>query len=72
MKRWWPSNLRSRLTFWYVGVLAILLVVYAALVFAFQYAVLTKQIAHDEIQDVETVEGLLFFDNAGALHLRQD
>jgi signal transduction histidine kinase len=72
LKRWWPSNLRSRLTFWYVGVLAVLLIVYAALVFAFQYAVLTKQIVHDEIQDVETVEGLLFFDNAGTLQLRQD
>jgi heavy metal sensor kinase len=53
-------------------VLAILLIVYATLVFAFQYAVLTKQIVHEEIQDVETVEGLLFFDNAGVLHLRQD
>jgi len=72
LKRWWPSNLRSRLTFWYVGVLAILLVVYAALVFAFQYAVLTKQIVHDEIQDVVTVEGLLFFDHMGTLQLRQD
>lgn len=70
--RWLPTNLRSRLTFWYVGVLAVLLVIYAALVFAFQYAVLTKQIVHDEIQDVETVEGLLYFDPAGALHLRQD
>ncbi|HTF66554.1 MAG TPA: hypothetical protein VK638_28110, partial [Edaphobacter sp.] len=72
MRRWWPSNLRSRLTFWYVGVLAVLLVVYATLVFAFQYVVLTKQIVHDEIQDVETVEGLLFFDEAGTLQLRQD
>lgn len=70
--RWLPSNLRSRLTFWYVGVLAVLLVVYAALVFAFQYAVLTKQIVHDEIQDVVTAEGLLYFDHAGVLQLRQD
>ncbi|WP_047497206.1 ATP-binding protein [Terriglobus sp. TAA 43] len=70
--RWSPSNLRTRLTFWYVGVLAVLLVVYAALVFAFQYAVLTKQIVHDEIQDVVTAEGLLYFDQAGALQLRQD
>lgn len=72
MRQWWPSNLRSRLTFWYVGVLAVLLVVYATLVFAFQYVVLTKQIVHDEIQDVETVEGLLFFDSTGTLQLRQD
>jgi heavy metal sensor kinase len=50
----------------------VLLVVYAALVFAFQYAVLTKQIVHDEIQDVVTAEGLLYFDHAGGLQLRQD
>ncbi|SDE93930.1 sensor histidine kinase [Terriglobus roseus] len=70
--RWLPSNLRTRLTFWYVGVLAVLLLVYAAIVFAFQYAVLTKQIVHDEIQDVVTAEGLLYFDYAGTLQLRQD
>lgn len=53
-------------------VLAVLLFVYAILVFAFQYAVLTRQIVHDEVQDVVTVEGLLFFDSQGILHLRQD
>lgn len=72
MKRFTPTNLRSRLTSWYVTVLALLLLVYAAIVFAFQYAVLTRQMLHDEIQDVITVEGLLFFDNAGTLQLRQD
>ena len=66
------SNLRTRLTLWYVCVLAVLLLLYAALVFAFQYVVLTRQIFHDEVQDVETVEGLLFFDAHGALQLRQD
>jgi signal transduction histidine kinase len=67
-----PTNLRRRLTFWYLAVLALLLLIYASLVFAFQYAVLTRQIVHDEIQDVETVEGLLFFDAKGELHLRQN
>ncbi|WP_238398471.1 ATP-binding protein [Edaphobacter sp. 12200R-103] len=33
---------------------------------------MTKQIVHDEVQDVVTVEGLLFFDTAGKLQLRQD
>jgi heavy metal sensor kinase len=65
-------NLRTRLTFWYVSVLAVLLVLYAVLVFAFQYVVLTRQIFHDEVQDVETVEGLLFFDAQGLLELHQD
>jgi signal transduction histidine kinase len=67
-----PNNLRTRLTLWYVAVLAVLLFVYAALVFAFQYVVLTRQIVHDEIQDTGTVEGLLFFDQQGRLQLRQD
>jgi heavy metal sensor kinase len=53
-------------------VLAVLLVVYAVLVFAFQYASLTRQMLHDEVQDVVTVEGLLYFDGQGALQLRQD
>ena len=72
MSRFWPTDLRTRLTIWYVGVLAALLVIYAVIVFGFQYAVLTKQIVHDEVQDVVTVEGLLFFDTAGKLQLRQD
>jgi signal transduction histidine kinase len=46
--------------------------VYAALVFAFQYAVLTRQLAHDEVQDVVTAEGLLYFDSHGALQLNED
>jgi heavy metal sensor kinase len=67
-----PTNLRSTLTFWYVSVLASLLLVYAALVFAFQYAVLTRQMLHDEVQDAVTVEGLLYFDSNGRLQLKQD
>jgi signal transduction histidine kinase len=66
------TSLRIRLTLWYVGVLALLLIVYASVVFAFQYVVLTRQLYHDEVQDVITVEGLLFFDESGNLQLRQD
>ena len=72
MKRVTPKNLRSRLTSWYVAVLALLLLVYATIVFAFQYAVLTRQMLHDEVQDVVTVEGLLYFDKTAKLQLRQD
>ena len=67
-----PSSIRARLTLWYVCVLAILLLVYAIIVFIFQYATLTSQLFHDEVQDVVTVEGLLYFDAHGALRLRQD
>jgi len=67
-----PTNLRSRLTFWYVSVLAALLLIYAVIVFAFQYAALSRQLFHDEVQDVITVEGLLFFDQNGNLQLTQN
>lgn len=67
-----PTNLRTRLTLWYVGVLALLLIVYATVVLAFQYGVLTRQLYHDEVQDVVTVEGLLLFDRAGELQLTQN
>jgi signal transduction histidine kinase len=67
-----PTNLRTRLTLWYVGVLGLLLIVYATVVIAFQYGVLTRQLYHDEVQDVVTVEGLLFFDRAGELNLTQN
>jgi signal transduction histidine kinase len=67
-----PTNLRTRLTLWYVGVLALLLIAYAMVVLAFQYGVLTRQLYHDEVQDVVTVEGLLFFGDAGDLQLRQN
>ncbi|MDE1154750.1 MAG: ATP-binding protein [Acidobacteriaceae bacterium] len=65
-------NLRTRLTLWYIAVLAAVLLVYAGIVFAFQYVVLTKQIVHDEVQEVVTVEGLFYFDANGQLQLHQD
>ncbi|ADV83547.1 ATP-binding protein [Terriglobus saanensis] len=67
-----PRKLRTKLTLWYVTVLAVLLALYIGLVFIFQYAVLTRQVYHDEVQDVETVEGLLYFDQQNVLHLRED
>lgn len=67
-----PTTLRGRLTLWYSLVLVTLLLVYAGILFAFQYAVLTRQLLHDEVQDVITVEGLLYFDSQGNLQLHQD
>ena len=65
------STVRARLTAWYVAVLAGILLLYVVAVFVFQYALLQRQMYHDEVQDVETVEGLLSFDAAGQLHLEQ-
>ncbi|HEY1744862.1 MAG TPA: ATP-binding protein [Granulicella sp.] len=71
MKIFPSTNIRIRLTLWYVAVLAAILAVYIAVVFIFQYSLLEHQMFHDEVQDVETVEGLLFFDAQGQLHLQQ-
>ena len=70
----WPAlrSVRTRLTIWYVAVLAAVLVAYIVIVFFFQFALLERQIYHDEVQDVETVEGLLYFDQAGHLQLQQN
>ena len=65
------KQIRGRLTVWYTAILAMILVVYIVLVFFFQYRFVANQIYHDEVQDVETVEGLLYFDKDGALQLQQ-
>ena len=66
------KQIRGRLTVWYIAVLAMILVVYIVLVFIFQYRFVANQIYHDEVQDVETVEGLLHFDKDGSLQLEQN
>lgn len=65
------KQIRSRLTLWYVSIFAVILAVYVVLVFSFQYEVVGRQIYHDEVQDVETVEGLLYFDHHGVMQLEQ-
>lgn len=66
------KQIRGRLTVWYIAVLAVVLTIYLVLVFAFQYRLVAHQIFHDEVQDVETVEGLLYFEKDGTLHLQQN
>jgi signal transduction histidine kinase len=67
-----PANIRTRLALWFVAILACVLTLYIAAVFVFQYVLLERQIFHDEIQDVETVEGLLYLDPQGILRLQQN
>lgn len=68
----YPSNVRSRLTFWYVLFLLLILSVnLVSTVFLLSWH-LQNQLFHDEIQDLETVEGLLYFDSSGALHLNEE
>jgi len=63
---------RTRLTLWYVATLAGVLVLYTAISGALDYWQLTRQIYHDQIQDMETVEGLLYFAPDGHLSLNED
>ncbi|WP_263385422.1 ATP-binding protein [Granulicella arctica] len=72
MKIFRPANIRTRLAVWFIAILAAILTIYIAVVFSFQYFLLERQIFHDEIQDVETVEGLLYFDATGVLHLQDN
>ena len=72
MKTPFRQQLRTRLSLWYVLILGLILAFYVVLVFVFQYTSIKRQIYHDEIQDVETVEGLFSFTADGRLRLQQD
>jgi heavy metal sensor kinase len=65
-------RVRTRLTLWYVLVLASVLVLSWALTASFLFLQLRSQLDHYAIQDIETVEGLLYFDARGELNLRED
>jgi heavy metal sensor kinase len=66
------ENVRHRLTLWYVTVFGLLLVLFVCGATLLQYVQLRRQIFHAEIQDVETVEGLLSFSSTGALELHEN
>ncbi len=67
-----PQHVRTRLTLWYVGLLATVLLVSWGLVGVLLFWQLRSQVDHYAIQDIETVEGLLFFDSSGHLSVRED
>ncbi len=67
-----PKSVRMRLTLWYMLVLTCVIVVYvagASLVLVWQ---MRAQINRQVIQDLETVEGLLYFTEDGRLHFSDD
>lgn len=70
--RFQPQNVRSRLTLWYVAILAAMLLLYAAGTSAMLFFQLRSQLDHRAMEDLETVEGLLSFGPAGDLSLRND
>lgn len=66
------TKVRNRLTLSYVGVLAAVLLVSWSLIALFLFWQLRGQVDHYAVQDIETIEGLLLFDAAGHLQLRDD
>ena len=67
-----PRHVRTRLTLWYIAVLACVLVLSWGLTASFLYLQMRSQLDNYAVQDIETVEGLLYFDAGGRLILRED
>ncbi len=68
----WLSKIRNRLTLWYVGIFGLILFGFICAASVLHYLHLQDQLYHEEIQDMETVEGLLNFAPDGRLSLRED
>jgi heavy metal sensor kinase len=67
-----PRYVRDRLALWYVLVSVVMLAIYIWGAGFLQFWQLTSQVYHAEIQDVETAEGLLYFNADGSLSLHED
>src|ERR1700683_3358002 len=67
-----PRHVRTRLTLWYVFVLAGVLLLSWGVTASFLFLQMRSQLDNYAVQDIETVEGLLYFDASGHLKLRED
>lgn len=67
-----PRYIRDRLTLWYVAIFGAVLGIYICGACVLQYWQLSDQLHHAEIEDIETVEGLLYFTAGGQLLLHED
>jgi heavy metal sensor kinase len=70
--RFRPRYIRDRLTLWSVGIFGGVLGIYICGACLLQYWQLSDQLHHAEIEDLETVEGLLYFAPDGRLLLHED
>ena len=70
--RFRPTYIRARLTLWYIGIFSLVISLYICAACAIQYWELSDQLHHAEVQDMETVEGLLYFADDGRLLLNED
>lgn len=66
------THVRTRLTLWYTSVLAGLLALAWGGTCALLFWQLRSQLDHFAIQEIETIEGLLFFTPDGQLRMRED
>jgi heavy metal sensor kinase len=67
-----PTFIRHQLTLWYVFIFSLVLALYIAGACFLQYWQSSDQLYHAEVQDLETVEGLLYFTPDGRLLLHED
>ena len=70
--RWRPRHLRTRLTLWYVAVLAALMALAWGGTCVLLFWQLRSQLDHFAVQEIETVEGLLYLSPDGQMHMRED
>jgi heavy metal sensor kinase len=67
-----PRHIRTRLTLWYVSLLVVLLLLYGVGTSLLLLRNLHKELATHTVEDLETLEGLLYFGSDGQLRLRDD
>ena len=67
-----PTYIRTRLTLWYVAIFSLIMGLYVSAACAIQYWELNDQLYHAEVQDMETVEGLLYFNQDGQVRLHEE
>ncbi|HXP83700.1 MAG TPA: ATP-binding protein [Bryobacteraceae bacterium] len=68
----WLQHVRTRLTLWYVAILAAVLLIYGGITSSIVLVQLRTQLDHLAIEDLETVEGFLSFGPDGKITLRND
>lgn len=66
------NHIRTRLTLWYVAIFGLLFTAYICTTCFLQYWQLKQQLYHAEVQDMETVQGLLYFTADGQLSLHEE
>jgi len=67
-----PAPIRTRLTLWYVGVLAGILAVYLASVTVILFWQMSSVLKRIGAEDLETVKGLLYVAPDGSVEVRED